>query len=200
MWRLVLQSLLISSLAISAIHNNLLKHGYFFHFYFFFQTTLGTIWLIYSRIIIDMMNYLSKCILLVKKYTFYCCQGNTHVTVIFYYWYMYYVKKKRLLYVFYIHGSSVIKLFSITVFNKEQAMMITLMAFHSLKLFYLFITHSILYKFPTLHVHFLCKCFIGHQRLKWWNSVMFCIVYNLLYINFIYIVIIYMIYLHYSYG
>lgn len=130
MWRLVLQSLLISSLAISAIHNNLLKHGYFFHFFFFFQTTLGTIWLIYSRIIIDMINYLSKCILLVEKYTVYCCQGNSHVTVIFYYWYMYYVKKKRLLYVFYIHGSSVIKLFGITVFNKEQAMMITLMAFY----------------------------------------------------------------------
>lgn len=158
MWRLVLQSLLISSLAISAIHNNLLKHGYFFHF-FFFQTTLGTIWLIYSRIIIDMINYLSKCILLVEKYTVYCCQGNSHVTVIFYYWYMYYVKKKRLLYVFYIHGSSVIKLFGITVFNKEQAMMITLMALHSLKLFYLLITHSILY-IPNFTCTFFMQMFL----------------------------------------
>lgn len=46
---------------------------------------------------------------------------------------------------------------------------------------------------------FYANVFIGHQRLKWWNSVMFCIVYNILYINFIYIVIIFMIYLHYSY-
>lgn len=170
MWRLVLQSLLISSLAISAIHNNLLKHGYFFHLFFFFQTTLGTIWLIYSRIIIDMINYLSKCILWVEIYTVYCCQGNSHVTVIFYYWDMYHVKKKRLctmlFFIYQVHGSSVIKLFGITVFNKEQAMMITLMAFHSLKLFYLFTTHSILYKFPTLHVHFLCKCFYWASKVK----------------------------------
>lgn len=163
MWRLVLQSLLISSLAISAIHNNLLKHGYFFHFFFFFQTTLGTIWLIYSRIIIDMINYLSKCILLVEKYTVYCCQGNSHVTVIFYYWYMYYVKKKRLCtMLFFIYMDHQL----LTVFNKEQAMMITLMALHSLKLFYLLITHSILYKFPTLHVHFLCKSFYWASKVK----------------------------------
>lgn len=51
-------------------------------------------------------------------------------------------------------------------FNKEQAMMITLMAFHSLKLFYLFITHSILYKFPTLHVHFLCKSSYWTSKVK----------------------------------
>lgn len=164
MWRLVLQSLLISSLAISAILNNLLKHGYIFHLFIFFQTTLGTMWLIYSRIIIDMINYLSKCILLVEKYTAYCCQGNSHVTVIFYYWDMYYVKKKRLCtMLFFIYMDHQL----LTVFNKEQAMMITLMALHSLKLFYLLITHhSILYKFPTLHVHFLCKSFYWASKVK----------------------------------
>lgn len=163
MWRLVLQSLLISSLAISAILNNLLKHGYIFHLFIFFQTTLGTMWLIYSRIIIDMINYLSKCFLLVEKYTAYCCQGNSHVTVIFYYWDMYYVKKKRLCtMLFFIYMDHQL----LTVFNKEQAMMITLTAFHSLKLFYLFITHSILYKFPTLHVHFLCKSFYWASKVK----------------------------------
>lgn len=156
MWRLVLQSLLISSLAISAIHNNLLKHGYFFHLFFFFQTTLGTMWLIYSRIIIDMINYLSKCILLVEKYTVYCCQGNSHVTVIFYYWYMYYVKKKRLCtMLFFIYMDHQL----LTVFNKEQAMMITLMALHSLKLFYLLITHSILY-IPNFTCTFFMQKFL----------------------------------------
>lgn len=201
MWRLVLQSLLISSLAISAIHNNLLKHGYIFHlFFFFFQTTLGTIWLIYSRIIIDMINYLSKCILLVEKYTAYCCQGNSHVTVIFYYWYMYYVKKKRLLYVFYIHGSSVIKLFGITVLTKNKLWWLLLRHFIPLNCFiYLLPIPSYINSQLYMYI-FYANVFIGHQRLKWWNSVMFCIVYNLLYINFIYIVIIYMIYLHYSYG
>lgn len=200
MWRLVLQSLLISSLAISAIHNNLLKHGYFFHFFFFSKPLWGpydwyivglllTWWITFPNVFYWLKNILFTVVKVTVMWLLYFITGTCIM-----------LRRKGFLYVFYIHGSSVIKLFSITVFNKEQAMMITLMAFHSLKLFYLFITHSILYKFPTLHVHFLCKCFIGHQRLKWWNSVMFCIVYNLLYINFIYIVIIYMIYLHYSYG
>lgn len=139
-----------------------------FSIYFFFSKPLWgpCDWYIVGLLLTWSIRYLSKCILWVEIYTVYCCQGNSHVTVIFYYWYMYYVKKKRLLYVSYIHGSSVIKLFSITVFNKEQAMMITLMAFHSLKLFYLFITHSILYKFPTLHVHFLCKSFYWASKVK----------------------------------
>lgn len=202
MWRLVLQSLLISSLAISAIHNNLLKHGYFFHLFFFFQTTLGTMWLIYSRIIIDMMNYLSKCILLVEKYTVYCCQGNSHVTVIFYYWYMYYVKKKRLCtMLFFIYMDHQLLNCSVLLFlTKNKLWWLLLWHFIPLNCFiYLLPIPSYINSQLYMYI-FYAKVFIGHQRLKWWNSVMFCIVYNLLYINFIYIVIIYMIYLHYSYG
>lgn len=147
-----------------------------------------------------MINYLSKCILLVEKYTAYCCQGNSHVTVIFYYWYMYNVKKKRLLYVFYIHGSSVIKLFSITVLTKNKLWWLLLWHFIPLNCFiYLLPIPSYINSQLYMYI-FYANVFIGHQRLKWWNSVMFCIVFNLLYINFIYIVIIYMIYLHYSYG
>lgn len=92
-----LQSLLISSLAISAIHNNLLKHGYFFHFFFFSKPLWGPCdWYIVGLLLTWSIRYLSKCILWVEIYTVYCCQGNSHVTVIFYYWDMYHVKKKRL--------------------------------------------------------------------------------------------------------
>lgn len=191
MWRLVLQSLLISSLAISAIHNNLLKHGYFFHFFFFFQTTLGTIWLIYRQIIIDMINYLSKCILLVEKYTVYCCQGNSHVTVIL----CIMLRRKGFVPCCFLYTWIIsYKLF----LTKNKLWWLLLWHFIPLNCFiYLLPIPSYINSQLYMYI-FYAKVFIGHQRLKWWNSVMFCIVYNLLYINFIYIVIIYMIYLHYS--
>lgn len=119
MWRLVLQSLLISSLAISAIHNNLLKHGYFFHFFFFSKPLWGPYdWYIVGLLLTwsitfpNVFYWLKNILFTVVK-----------VTVM---WLLYFITGTCIM----LHGSSVIKLFGITVFNKEQAMMITLMAFY----------------------------------------------------------------------
>lgn len=127
----------------------------------------------------------------------------TVMWLIFYYWYMYYVKKKRLctmLFFIYMDYQLLNCSIGITVLTKNKLWWLLLWHFIPLNCFiYLLPIPSYINSQLYMYI-FYANVFIGHQRLKWWNSVMFCIVYNLLYINFIYIVIIFMIYLHYSYG
>lgn len=175
-----------------------------FSIYFFFSKPLWgpCDWYIVGLLLTWSIQYLSKCILWVEIYTVYCCQGNSHVTVIFYYWDMYHVKKKRLCtMLFFIYMDHQLLNCSVLLFlTKNKLWWLLLWHFIPLNCFiYLLPIPSYINSQLYMYI-FYAKVFIGHQRLKWWNSVMFCIVYNLLYINFIYIVIIYMIYLHYSYG
>lgn len=200
MWRLVLQSLLISSLAISAIHNNLLKHGYFFHFFFFSKPLWGPYdWYIVGLLLTwsitfpNVFYWLKNILFTVVK-----------VTVM---WLLYFITgtcimlRRKGFYMFFIYMDHQLLNCSVLLFlTKNKLWWFLLWHFIPLNCFiYLLPIPSYINSQLYMYI-FYANVFIGHQRLKWWNSVMFCIVYNLLYINFIYIVIIYMIYLHYSYG
>lgn len=116
----------------------------------------------------------------------------TVMWLIFYYWYMYYVKKKRLctmLFFIYMDYQLLNCSIGITVLTKNKLWWLLLWHFIPLNCFiYLLPIPSYINSQLYMYI-FYANVFIGHQRLKWWNSVMFCIVYNLLYINFIYIVI-----------